>query len=210
MNAPAKKIKLKLCANPDCGKDFVPYLSTQKTCSVQCAMVHGRLKEQERMKRRNRKAKQDYYRDHKPHQEALTQREFNRMVVLIDQGRPCISCGRMKCGVTWDCGHYKSVGSTPELRFDPRNAYKQGSACNRGQAKYSANERTVKTGYEANLRERYGQEMIDYCSRHHPLPNYTCEDLRELRAKFAAEIRYIKRHGAPSREWRALPKGEAE
>ena len=56
-----------------------------------------------------------------------TQASFNRLIRLLDAGKPCISCGKTVCGTEWHCGHYKSVAARPQLRFDPRNAYLQGS-----------------------------------------------------------------------------------
>jgi hypothetical protein len=45
---------------------------------------------------------------------------FNRFIRLRDEGDSCISCGR-NTGAKMNAGHYKSVGSTPALRFNEDN-----------------------------------------------------------------------------------------
>ncbi|MCQ9052110.1 recombination protein NinG [Vibrio diabolicus] len=42
------------------------------------------------------------------------QEQFNRFIVFCDSGKPCASCGRY---LPLCCGHFRSVGAAPELRF---------------------------------------------------------------------------------------------
>ena len=57
------------------------------------------------------------------------QSEVNRYVRLRDKDLPCISCGRFHNG-QYHAGHYRTVGSAPELRFELSNIHKQCAPCN--------------------------------------------------------------------------------
>lgn len=63
------------------------------------------------------------------------QTAFNAYVRWRDKDEPCISCGNFTSddavGGYWDCGHYRSVGSAPHLRFHLHGANKQCVKCNR-------------------------------------------------------------------------------
>jgi hypothetical protein len=66
------------------------------------------------------------------------QREFNAWTRERDKDKACISCGRTlrhsgnsPTGGDFDCGHFRSTGSAPHLRFDERNAHGQCKHCNR-------------------------------------------------------------------------------
>ena len=64
----------------------------------------------------------------------LAQAAFNAYVRIRDKDLACISCGNFtedRYGGGWDCGHYRSVGSAPQCRFNLWNAHKQCVKCNR-------------------------------------------------------------------------------
>jgi hypothetical protein len=54
---------------------------------------------------------------------------FNQYIRLRDQGKGCISCGKQLQG-KYDAGHYFSVGSYPNLRFNESNVFGQCVSCN--------------------------------------------------------------------------------
>ena len=58
------------------------------------------------------------------------QQVFNAYIRLRDKGKPCISCDRPLVG-KYDAGHYYTVGSYPNLRYDERNCFGQCVHCNR-------------------------------------------------------------------------------
>lgn len=165
-----------------------------------------RKRAQERAKKAQKKAnarqKRDYNADKLSHQVELTQRQFNGLIVLLDKDDACGSCGRCRCGSGWDCGHVKSTGSHPELRFDFLNAYKQGSACNRSNRLLNSQSLTISKQYEERIIKTKGQWVMDYLNGPHKAKHYTREGLKVLRTEFAAERRYIEKHGQPSRDWR--------
>jgi len=193
-------------------KDYFPrdqMISTPKGnfCTIDHATKYGIAsipKTRKMLEKRNRMQKRAYKADSLPHQIELTQPIFNRLVVLLDKNEPCGSCGEWKCGWIWDCGHVKSRGSHPELRFDFLNAYKQGRKCNGGQRRLSSHEKTVSKMYEERLIKTKGQALVDYLNGPHKAKHYTREGLKEMRAMYAAEIRHIEKNGSPSRDWRKL------
>lgn len=139
-----------------------------------------------------------------PYQLTKTRLYFNEMIRLLDAGKPCISCGRYKCGARFEAGHFKSVGSHPELRFEPRNCYLQGSGCNGATSNRKRNNLTVAKEYELRLREQRGDALVDWLDGPHKPKHYTCDDLRQLQALFIGESARLKKGLGPSRNWREL------
>lgn len=81
------------------------------------------------------------------------QKEVNTIVRLIDADKGCISCGNTTRQM--HAGHYHSVGSNEQLRFNLHNDHKQCVICNH-----------FKSGalreYKQGLEQRYGKEYADY------------------------------------------------
>ena len=58
------------------------------------------------------------------------QQVFNTFIRLRDKGKLCVSCDR-PLNAKYDAGHYFSVGSYPNLRFNEDNCHRQcGFNCN--------------------------------------------------------------------------------
>lgn len=109
--------------------------------------------------------------------------EFNRYIRVRDAGLPCICCGKPlgleEIGGAYDCGHYRSVGSAPHLRFDPRNAHAQRKQCNR----YGAG-RAV--DYRIGLIARLGLGVVEALESDTEVKKYTIEDLKGIKAHYKA------------------------
>lgn len=107
---------------------------------------------------------------------------FNAYIRARDYDKPCIDCGKWHkfdqlTGGEWDCGHYRSVGSCPELRFEPLNAARQLKACNRflsGRA----------VDYRLGLIARIGLKKVEWLEASHPPKKYSVDDLKEIKAQF--------------------------
>ena len=121
-----KVYKPKTCAQ--CGKTFTPDRNLQKVCGPRCAIDYNRAL-------KARKAEAERKVSLKIRKKALqprgyfvskAQTAFNAFIRERDEGKPCPSCGTyhppMIFGGQWDCGHFLSVGSRPELRFEEKNA----------------------------------------------------------------------------------------
>lgn len=171
-----------------CGEAYTPRSTTQKACSPRCALqLAGR--EREKRERAEAKARRAQNRealerlktraDHMKEAQAA----FNAWVRERDHGKPCISCGStpsnagLITGSRWDAGHYRSVGACPELRFEPLNCHAQCVRCNRD---LSGN--TVE--YRIRLRERIGDEALEWLEGPHPARKHTIEDLKEIKARY--------------------------
>jgi hypothetical protein len=199
MNAPSK-VKMKRCRV--CREPFMPRLTTQPCCykyecQVTYATAHA-LKSQEKRVKADRKETRaklmamkpiSYYRKH-------AQDAFNRFIRLRDEGKPCISCGRTHVewtrGGEWDCGHFLSVGSHPELRFEESNAHRQCKSCNGGSGKYARKGYTVAKEYEERLIERIGQDAVDWLKGPHEAKHYGKEEFLAIKAKYKTLCRELE------------------
>ncbi|MDP8184384.1 recombination protein NinG [Phocoenobacter skyensis] len=205
-----KKIKQKKCK--ECGKYFTPFNSLTKVCSTPCAISFAkketrrkaekkakaeRLAERKRMRELKEKVKGSDLR----HQHKLTQKAFNKMRVLEElkwfeeRGLEptCISCGNPLGNDQWCCGHYKTRGAHPNLKYDRNNTFLQHNhRCNMMLSGDIAGTRTTH-GYTEGLKIRFGeekgQEIIDYCNSYQESKKYTCEELKEMRKEFRAKIK---------------------
>lgn len=161
-----------------CPKDFVQHNSMVRHCSPKCGMkLLAQKAKAERAQTKARKeaikTRKDWIKD--------AQREFNKFIRLRDHGRACICCGQplgaSEVGGKYDCGHYRSVGSAPHLRFDERNAHGQNKQCNR----YGAG-RAV--DYRRGLIARLGAEAVDALEADQATRKYTVADLKAIIAKY--------------------------
>lgn len=203
------------CKHSECRSEIPPaskcedFIQKRGFCGVECLTQKTRDDmEAKRLKQIRTAMNPNPPKPKKKSQTELTQDVFNRMIRLLDEGKPCISCGRSQCGTYWDAGHKRSVGSCPELRFDPRNCYLQGSGCNRANRRPDKNNgkgaETIAQEYESRLRDLYGDTLVDWVNGPHEMPRWRDDDLRALRKVFAAECRRLERGEGPSRDWRSL------
>lgn len=189
MSLTAKQPRAKTCKNAACATKFIPQRLGQAVCSPACGLAIKKVNEG-----RARKALADIGRQEiKVRKEKLksradhlreTQQVFNQWVRLRDADLPCISCGRHHQG-KYDAGHYRTVASAPELRFEPLQVHKQCSPCN-----------THKSGdivnYRINLLVRIGAENLAWVEGPHEPQRYTIEQLKEMKAHYRALIRDMK------------------
>lgn len=191
-----KPPKPKKCKAKGCGVVFTPSRSFVSWCSPECALsIVAAKKEQaeqrkrsderkaDRAKRDKLKTRSDWMKD--------AQREFNRYVRLRDASKPCICCGLPlgygEVGGAYDCGHYRSVGSAPHLRFDERNAHAQRKQCNR----YGAG-RAV--DYRIGLIRRIGLQAVDALESDQRPAKHSVEDLKQIIQTYRAKCKDIERN----------------
>ena len=130
-----------------------------------------------------------------------TQSAFNAYIRQRDIKDSCISCDRTladimktdgwKTGGAFDCGHYLTRGGFPELRFEELNAHKQCKSCNGGSGKFSRKDRTVKDRYRIKLLAKIGNQDMEWLEGPHEAKKYTCEDLREIEAKYKLKFKQL-------------------
>ena len=109
------------------------------------------------------------------------QKAFNAFIRQRDSELACISCGG-STGCKMNAGHYKSVGSTPELRFEELNCHLQCEHCN-----------SFKSGnielYRPNLIKKIGLKAVDYVEGYHEAKKYTCEQLLDIENYYKQKLK---------------------
>jgi len=198
MQKKKKLLKEKKCRI--CTFRFIPRATTQVVCSPGCALELNKQKKDKAFNAETRRRKQ-LLKTHGDHVKA-TQKIFNAYVRLRDKGQPCISCGRSdkevkktdgwKTGGAWDCGHFKTVGGFPELRFNSFNAHKQCKSCNAGSNKYAHKTESVAAEYRVRLIDKLGLERVEWLEGHHEQTNYTKADLVRLANIYKRKIKRLK------------------
>jgi hypothetical protein len=191
---PLKPSRCKVCRGP-----FQKRNMTHKVCSAECAQAlalavrnqaERKAAAAERVKDR---AKKESLKTRSDHIKAA-QVAFNAYVRARDSGKPCICCGKPlddpKVGGGFDCGHYRSVGSAPHLRFDERNAHGQTKQCNR----YGAG-RAV--DYRLGLIARIGQDEVDAIEQKQDGGKWTIPELIAIRATYKAKLKQLRESACP-------------
>jgi NinG protein len=185
---------MRTCKAPNCStrfeaKGFVVW------CSPACGSIiaQGRLakkkakqakeeKKQDRVRKEKLKTRSDYIKE--------AQHEFNRYIRLRDAGLPCICCGEPlgadAIGGGYDCGHWRSTGSAPHLRFHEDNAHGQRKYCNR----YGAG-RAV--DYRIGLVKRIGLERVESLERDQQPRHYSTDELKAIKAKYKALAKELEK-----------------
>jgi hypothetical protein len=158
----------------------------QRVCSAICAHRMVRAdKKKEREDTRARKAAIKTI----PELLKEAKRAFNAFIRKRDKGRDCICCpgtplGAMEVGGAYDCGHWRSVGSAPHLRFDERNAHGQNKRCNR----YGAG-RAV--DYRRGLIERIGLAAVVALEEDNAIHKWTREELISIRDTYRKKVKEL-------------------
>ena len=190
-------MKPKKCKN--CGKEFVPMRSTAIACSYPCAKAwvdarNAKLKAQ--------KAKQEAKIDRqltKQRKEALKTRNdyikeaqvaFNAYIRERDKNQLCICCGKPLAldavGGGFDCGHYRSTGSAPHLRFNEDNAHGQRKVCNR----YGAG-RAV--DYRLGLIQRIGLRRVEALEAENNPAKFDIDELKAIKEHYKTKLKELKK-----------------
>jgi hypothetical protein len=177
----AKALKLKKCKV--CREEFTPRNPMQTVCGPSCAYeivkkaAEKKIKQAQADQRKTDRAKRQQQKT-LPTLKKEAQREFNRFIRLRDSGKPCICCGFPivggAIGGAVDCGHYRSVGSAPGLRFNENNAHAQRKVCNRWGAGRAVD-------YRIGLINRIGLAAVEALEADNSVRKYTREELVEIR-----------------------------
>lgn len=177
-----------------CKVPYEPRNSLQKACSILCAMALAKI-DRERAESREAKQRRREQREAreriKPRSQWMreAQAAFNQFIRERDHDLPCISCGTftpMTRGGDYDCGHYRSVGANPELRFTELNSHKQCKRCNGHLSGNIVN-------YRIGLLARIGQEAIDWLEGPHEPKKYSIEELQEIKRDYSGRARELKK-----------------
>jgi hypothetical protein len=180
--------KPKPCAQ--CGSTFLPFKPMQNVCGPMCAKrwVMASRKRERAQTRERRKALETI-----PELIKAAQVAFNAYIRARDAKKPCICCdkplGDGDVGGAYDCGHYRSTGSAPHLRFDERNAAGQRKVCNRWGAGRAVD-------YRIGLIRRIGVEMVEALEADNRVHKWTADELRAIRATYKQKLKDLLKEQA--------------
>lgn len=204
-----RQCALKTCkkrSHPDTMIIREPNAWCNHECQTQHAMLNlknlkqSAVKAAKEKKRENTRKKRDHYAKDVKHQKKLTQASCNKLCLLLDKGKPCISSGAPDDGKSRkrNASHFKSRGSNSFLRYSLLNLHAA-----------TAHDNNFKSGniegYRKGLTERYGPELVEYLDTAPRQKEWACEELVSMRAEFEEECRRLKRGQPPTRNWREVP-----
>ncbi|HHK4128793.1 TPA: recombination protein NinG [Enterobacter roggenkampii] len=191
--APRRKCKV-------CNEWFHPAFDKQWWCSPEHGTelaIQRRSKEREKAEKAADKKRRREYQQQKDKLKVrklslqplsyfhkLTQQAFNEYIRTRDAGNPCISCGRLT-GAKMNAGHFRTVGASPETRYDETNCHSQCEYCN---SYLSGNI----GAYRPKLIEKIGQEAYDRLMGPHDRKKWTREGLQELARHYRQKTRELR------------------
>lgn len=191
--APRRKCKV-------CNEWFHPAFSNQWWCSPEHGTelaIQRRRKEREKAEKAADKKRRREYQQQKDklkirklslqplsYFHKLTQQAFNEYIRTRDAGNPCISCGRLT-GAKMNAGHFRTVGASPETRYDETNCHVQCEYCN---SYLSGNI----GAYRPRLIEKIGKEAYDRLMGPHERKKWTREGLQELSRHYRQKTRELR------------------
>ena len=112
------------------------------------------------------------------------QQVFNEFIRNRDKTEPCISCQRFHQG-QYHAGHFVSVGSRPNLRFNEQNVHKQCAPCNNH---LSGNI----IQYRMNLIKKIGIEAVVQLETDFEPKKYTIDELKEIVQIYRKKVKMLK------------------
>ena len=180
--------RCKVCRTP-----FEPRLPLQAVCGIDCAKslavsVRGKAEKQATIKQRRADRERKERLKTRSQWEKEAQTAFNAFIRARDADKPCICCGLPLAagdvGGAYDCGHYRSVGSAPHLRYDERNAHAQRKQCNRWGAGRAVD-------YRLGLIERIGLARVEALEADQEPRKYTADELRAIRDLYREKLREV-------------------
>ena len=139
---------------------------------IDCAVDYAKRRQARAAKSLARKVRAQKSAEHRADKERVKPRAewlaklqalVNQYVVHVrDKGKACITCGTRN-DIKYDAGHYRTVGSSPELRFELKNIAKQCSVqCNMHKSGARAEYR------DAIIRD-HGKDRLEWLDGPHPL-----------------------------------------
>jgi hypothetical protein len=165
-----KVVKQKACRI--CKSKFTPWQTTAVVCSPGCALELVGQKKKKEFDRETKRLKDKIKTKAQWAKEA--QQAFNRFIRARDADKGCICCNNKHYSGQYHAGHWLSVGSHPELRFNEDNCHKQKSSCN-----------SYKSGNQINYRKylikKIGLERVEALEGPHEPNHYDIDDLQIIK-----------------------------
>lgn len=183
-----RKHRTRKCAV--CRERFEPRSMTHKACKAECAATLVE-RQREKAQRKAAQVERAAIRAEKRAKEKTSVKEsrlqdvVNEIARVRDHEYGCISCDKPPywTGGAWHGSHFKSVGSNSALRYNLWNIHKACSECNYFQAGNIA-------AYEVRLRQKIGDERVDWLKSHPRERNYSRDWLDRA---YVVARKYLKR-----------------
>ena len=154
-------------------------------CALSLARVKREKDEAKKIKARKESLKSlsDYTKE--------AQTAFNAYIRERDRDKPCICCDGQSSlngsrGGDWDCGHYRSTGAAPHLRFNEDNAHRQRKYCNQHLSGNAVE-------YRKGLIGRIGIERVESLENDNHVHKWTRDELVTIRDRYRTKLRELKR-----------------
>ncbi len=165
-------------------------------CDVNCATTYAYKNKEQGRKIKHREQKKALKDNDRRIRLPAAQKAFNAFIRERDYKLPCVSCGNfitkdMPFG-KYDCGHFKTIGGFPELRFEELNAHKQCKKCNGGAGNFSKKDTTVSKEYRVNLIEKIGLDKVEWIEGPHEPKKYNCEELKQIEQHYKNKLNMLK------------------
>jgi len=183
--------RCKICRDKFEAKYFLQKACLKPKCLAKWAKIERETKADEVHRDKKRALKDNDRKIRMP----AAQKAFNAFIRARDEKLPCISCNKfiladMPYG-KYDCGHYKTVGGFPELRFEELNAHKQCKSCNGGAGNFSKKDTSVSKEYRDNLIEKIGLDKVEWIEGPHEPKKYTCAELKEIELLYKRKLKEL-------------------
>jgi len=179
MKQTKKKPKLKKCKV--CPTEFLQYNSLVVWCSPQCGLELAKIRKQQKYVKETKRLISEWRGNNRSYQMRKAQDRCNKYIRLRDKDLPCISCGTTK-DVQFAAGHWKSIGSHPELRFHFFNINLQcNRKCNLGKSGNAAE-------YRLGLIKKIGLVNVEWLEGPHQPQKLTLDDIKDINLWYKDQI----------------------
>ena len=181
-----KTVKPKSCKI--CGVKFIPFTSTAVVCGFRCAEEYAKRSRDRReasLKRTERVKTKKAIEAIQPKSYWLkkAQTVFNKYIRMRDDDQACISCQK-PMHKKINAGHFRSVGSSPHLRFNENNCHAQCEHCNNYLSGNIGN-------YRINLIKKIGESKVIELECDNKPKHYTVDDIKKIILKYKNRIKEL-------------------
>lgn len=177
-----------------CKETFQKMRPLQSCCGPKCAIAHNEIlkaRENAQQAIRERAERKKKINSMKGIKELTkdAQTAFNAFVRFRDKDQLCICCdkpyGTNNLGGDFDCGHWRSRGAAPHLRFNEDNAHGQRKYCN-----------MYRDGNPIGMRlgmiNRIGLDRVEALENNNAVHKWTKDELIAIKLKYKQLTKALK------------------
>ena len=169
-----------------CKTEFKPFMSTTTVCSINCAIEEAanvRIKKEAKELKQNRQKLKELKESKLSYWMPKAQFWFNKFIRMRYDNQACISCQK-PMHKKINAGHFRSVGSSPHLRFNENNCHAQCEHCNNYLSGNIGN-------YRINLIKKIGELKVIELEYDNKPKHYTVDEIKEIILKYKNRIKEL-------------------